>query len=173
MGVIQNSLNQSLVTVMGGIVGMKHIQGQQEATKQAEIKELTNLKEQLPKIEADIEAADKQRIELESDKSKYEQGQFKAYVPGDTENPIWVPNTGNEDSWSLQKEMTITGLKSAINEIESKGERHLLMQNRIKELEGKYPNYLEDAGKAVYGPSKKEQKELDKQNKENIKKGVF
>lgn len=50
MGVIQNSLNQALATVMGGMLGMKHIQGQQAALKSAELNELATLSREVPEL---------------------------------------------------------------------------------------------------------------------------
>lgn len=50
MGVIQNSLNQALATVMGGVLGMKHIQGQQAALKSAELNELATLSREVPEL---------------------------------------------------------------------------------------------------------------------------
>lgn len=50
MGVIQNSLNQALATVMGGVLGMKHIQGQQASLKSAELNELATLSREVPEL---------------------------------------------------------------------------------------------------------------------------
>lgn len=138
MGVIQNSLNSMLATVMGGVIGMKHIQGQQEQLKQSEMaeipKKMMELSELDEQADKDVQTLDTYKSEIE----KYGQGQIKTYLPGDDKNPIWVNKAGNEEEWSNQFQMSLKGLRRSAGEITARQMQRELTKNRFDELMRKH-----------------------------------
>lgn len=58
MGVIQNSMNTAITTAMGGILGIKHIQGQQAAA-------VGTAREEFNKLEGDLQLNVQQQAGLE------------------------------------------------------------------------------------------------------------
>ena len=139
MGAIQNSLNSMLATVMGGVLGMKHIQKQNAALKQAEINELVDLSEKAPKLDKELEAKTSERENLLSDARQLNKGNIQLQFPGE-EGSIWIKANGKEglEELTRQKEMNIRALKSSKNEIEASSLHKILMNQRIKELKNKY-----------------------------------
>ena len=172
MGVIQNSLNSMLATIMGGVIGMKHIEGQQEQLKSSELMELASLgdKEIESKKEL-IESAEKY-VGARKESDLIEKGQMKLYT-NDSKEPVWVDKKYDEGEWSTQRNKAKTAVESAKKEVNSKALTHLLIQRRQKELEGKYGSDIDEEIRKKHLPSKEQQKEMKKQEKENIKKGVF
>ena len=83
MGAIQNSLNSMLATVMGGVLGMKHIQKQNAALKQAEINELVDLSEKAPKLDKELEDKASERENLLSDARQLNKGNIQLQFPGE------------------------------------------------------------------------------------------
>ncbi len=143
MGVIQNSLNSMLATVMGGVIGMKHIQGQQAALKQAEISELVDLSGKAPALDKELAQKTSVRENLLADQKELNKGNIQLQFPGEEGN-IWIKASGKEglDELSKQKEMNIKALRSSEREIEASGLRQLLMSQRIDELRNKYKSEL-------------------------------
>lgn len=172
MGVIQNSLNSMLATLMGGAIGMKHIAGQKEQQAINERNELMNLQGEDFRLTQEINKKDEEMKSLSEDVSKYNEGKYKAYLP-DSDTPVWVDKSTNIEEWSNQRDMAIKGLKSSQSNIDDKLNQKSLIQIRIDELNEKHKDYINNKMIERYEPSKEQQKEMKKQEKENIKKGVY
>ena len=153
MGVIQNSMNTALATLMGGMLGIQHIKGQQEQLKSSELKELVGLEEESIKKDKELSEAHEKAEGYSQDLVKHYQGKFKTYLPNDRENPIWVDKSVNQEEWSTQKQMAERGLFSANQEIEAKFTGQTLIDNRIKELKGKYGDYIGEKIQERYEPN--------------------
>lgn len=65
MGVIQNSMNAAITTAMGGILGIKHIQGQQAAA-------VGSAREEFNKLEGDLQLNVQQKPGLEKKAKQFE-----------------------------------------------------------------------------------------------------
>ena len=159
MGVIQNSLNTMLAAVMGGVAGAKHLNQQAKAVKSGEINELLNLQDASAKLETELGEASKNVEKMREEGKMYDQGKFKAFLPGDTENAVWIDKSFDQAEFDKQKAMQIKGLKISESEIERKGTRNLLMQKRIDELTDKYSGEITKAKVDRYMPDKKPNKE--------------
>ena len=151
MGAIQNSLNSMLATVMGGVLGMKHIQKQNAALKQAEISELVDLSGKAPKLDKELEDKASERENLLSDARQLNKGNIQLQFPGE-EGSVWIKASGKEglDELSKQKEMNIKALQNSKREIEASGLHKLLMSQRIDELRSKYGAELEQQAISRY-----------------------
>lgn len=138
MGVIQNSLNSMLATVMGGVIGMKHIQGQQKQLEASEMAEIPKLLNEVGRLDFE-ESKDIEVLEgYQKDIEQYGKGKMKTYLPNDTENPIWVDRGANMEEWSNQYQMSLRGLRQASTEMTSKQMQKQLSKQRFDELYEKY-----------------------------------
>ena len=126
MGVIQNSMNQMLATVMGGALGIKHIQGQQSNLKAAELSELADLPEKVSTNEKYINA-------LKNDAESQEK-EIEIVKAGTPDNPITNP----EDINYTELQIAEKALKETEGKLESAKMRQKLWTARQKELENKY-----------------------------------
>lgn len=138
MGVIQNSLNSMLATLMGGVIGAKHIAGQQKQLEQSEMTEIPKKMIELGELDEQIDKDAQTLDTFKGDIKKYGQGQIKTYLPNDRENPIWVNKSGNEEEWSNQFQMSLKGLRKAASEIAARQMQRGLTVSRFDELVKKH-----------------------------------
>ena len=138
MGAIQNSLNQALATVMGAAVAGKHMSNQKAQIERSEMMELSDLITEVPagKAKLNQEQADYDKMTKES--NMYEQGKFKVYLPGDTENGIWIDKKVDPSEFDTQKAMQEKALKVAEGKIKGNILKNYLMELRENELAHKY-----------------------------------
>ena len=138
MGAIQNSLNQALATVMGAAVAGKHMSNQKAQIERSEMMELSDLISDVPAGKAKIaqEQADYDKMTKES--NMYKHGKFKVYLPGDTENGIWVDKQLDPSEFDTQRSMQEKALKVAGDKIKGGILKNYLMELRKNELAHKY-----------------------------------
>ena len=138
MGVIQNSLNQALATVMGGMLGVKHVQGQQAALKSAELNELATLSREVPELK-NIEQPEAQ-AEKDLNQSAVR------LIDEDIKNQAIKTGT-----ISIAKIKNIVqakkGLEVAQGKLDEKNLQLQLKKQRFDELSKKYEKELSKGGK--------------------------
>ena len=142
MGVIQNSMNTMLATVMGGVLGMQHIKGQ-EAAKEAQLKavaatekkELAELQADIPNIKyGELKELNIEKKNLKTDISDKKTIRDLAVMEGSEESRI------EELNKDINK--TSNALKVTEGKIKGKKMQLKLKEARFQELGQKYPETL-------------------------------
>lgn len=128
MGVIQNSLNTMLATVMGGVLGAKHLANQAKQTAFAEQNELAGLLKDVPK-EKNVEIPEAQE-------------NAALYQKAVDLNKEDVMSDAMQGRISPKKVKNLVAAKKALEvaqgELESKQLQAKLHEQRKKELQEKY-----------------------------------
>lgn len=164
MGVIQNSLNQALATIMGSVLAGKHVYSQQQQLRRSEINEFLDLKDKDLALQQELNEDYKNLENMQDENKMYSQNKFKAYLPNDQENPVWVNKSVDENEFNVQKSKAAYALKTAQQAIENKGTRDLLIQNRIDELKEKRGGYISDVVESRYKPETESKKSKPSKN---------
>ena len=138
MGVIQNSLNQALATVMGSVAAAKHFGNQRAQMERSEMIELSDLIADVPAGQAKLDQEQANYNEMVNERNMYEHGKFKAYLPGDTENAVWIDKNLDPSEFDKQRIMQQKALKVAGDKIKGGILRNYLMRQRRDELAHKY-----------------------------------
>lgn len=168
MGVIQNSLNTAMATLMGGILGIKHV-GQQATTNEIQKDILVN-NQARAKSEAELaknKLANQERTELinlarRQGEVKNETAELKKNISGIKGDLQYAKNQYDKlnngpittleeadayDKYGAEIPMRKKALRTANSALKSKQLEGKLIQTRISELTEKYPNALEGGKK--------------------------
>ena len=138
MGVIQNSLNQAIATVVGAGLASKHLSQQAAQVKTSELNELSKLSEEVPKLK-NVDAPEAE-----------EQVKFDTKAKELAEKDILdqAVTKGTVSSSKIKNVVLIQkGLEMSQGTMDAKNLELALKESRLEELKKKYADEYELATK--------------------------
>lgn len=148
MGVAQNSLNNVIATIAGGVVAGTHLYQQGKMLKTSEMQELAGLKESIPQEEAAVKNAETEAKVAELRKKAIDKGFNPEGLEVDVStNSYMGPMRLNTVGLDYDKRKALEGLTTAQGVLAGKQAQLELKKTRFEELRKKYESKSDEAFK--------------------------